>query len=540
MNVVMRLIYMMKAVSASCLMVLLISNLAQAKEIEGLKHRNEIPGEATLALSSIYDAAQKKDLRVRSISIVDAKTRRSIRGLHHIRHIGEIDTSDLPARKLLVRVNTNRHGVYDVALHEAISRKSGVGVSTRTLSLPGHRRGKYKRWIPLVGKHKLVAIPYLRDSKVPGEAFTVTLRVYNKKGRRRRPRRPKPTAKPTVEPTVVPTAQPTAKPTVEPTVVPTVEPTVKPTVEPTVVPTVEPTVKPTDEPTVVPTVEPTVKPTVVPTLEPTPEPTVKPTVQPTVAPTIIPDDGGTTIGQGNWSVRNAVVHYNDQAVFPLGFYYVTYGGRKAQRMADVSKMASAGFNFIHTPIDRSDDEFFDHCAAEGVNVVLEFNDTPTDMVRQFKDHPALAFLGTFDDVDAYDGDRPRYTPEEVVAACADYKTQAPKKLTYISGGYAKRSPNYAGTSEVMGFQSYPVPAEPLSATTSGYYGPMESVLAEHNQAYIANLQSFGWYGTYRWPTTLEMRNMTYQALITGVKGILYYTYYDAVNDVNEPLLPIRK
>jgi hypothetical protein len=263
-------------------------------------------------------------------------------------------------------------------------------------------------------------------------------------------------------------------------------------------------------------------------------PSLSPSPSPTPAATpVIPEEPVTTIGNLSWSVQNSVVHYGSRAVFPLGLYYVSYyDSEELKRFEDVETIAAAGFNLIHTPIDRNDRGFLDRCADLGINVVLEFNDSPTYLLEEFGSHPALAFIGAFDDVDAYLDGRPNYPSDQVALECSRYKDQVPRLITYISGGYPQRLPDYAGTSEAMGFQVYPIPAETLAATTSGYFGPMESIMSEHNQAFIANLQSFAWSGGYRWPTNREVRNMTYQALIAGVKGILYYAFYDGETDLN--------
>lgn len=43
---------------------------------------------------------------------------------------------------------------------------------------------------------------------------------------------------------------------------------------------------------------------------------------------------------------------------------------------------------------------------------------------------------------------------------------------------------------------------------------------------IANLQSFAWKENGLLPSPSESRNMLYGALAAGVKGVLYYTFYD--------------
>ncbi len=46
---------------------------------------------------------------------------------------------------------------------------------------------------------------------------------------------------------------------------------------------------------------------------------------------------------------------------------------------------------------------------------------------------------------------------------------------------------------------------------------------------IANLQSFSWSKKGIFPTPSESRNMLYGALAAGVKGVLYYTFYDGTD-----------
>jgi hypothetical protein len=59
----------------------------------------------------------------------------------------------------------------------------------------------------------------------------------------------------------------------------------------------------------------------------------------------------------------------------------------------------------------------------------------------------------------------------------------------------------------------------------------------HHRSIYANIQAFSWaemepdrpYNQEaRAPTAQEVRNMTYQALLAGAKGIFYYTYHDEI------------
>ena len=234
-----------------------------------------------------------------------------------------------------------------------------------------------------------------------------------------------------------------------------------------------------------------------------------------------------------WRVINGKVTLNGSPVFPRGFYYVSfYPERKAQRLADLQKIADAGFNTLHTPLDSSDGALMDKAAALGVSVGMGFNDAngPDYLLRLFANHPALSMIGTFDDVDALNGTTPRYDPAVVKQQSSAWKALAPKAITYASGGASTRILNYIGATDVMGRQIYPVPFEPLSNVVVLLDQVIENFRAA-GEPLIANVQTFE-APPYRGPTGAEARNMTYQALVAGVGGIIYYTYYDQVNDMN--------
>ena len=235
-----------------------------------------------------------------------------------------------------------------------------------------------------------------------------------------------------------------------------------------------------------------------------------------------------------WQVLDGKIVLNGEPVFPRGFYYVShYADQKAQRLADLQKIAAAGFNLLQTPIDRNDQQLLDAAAAGGVSIVMEFNDSVEHLLQLFGNHPALAMLCTHDDVDARNGSVQRYEPQDVAERSRALQALASRALTYASGGYPARITNYIGVTDVVGQQAYPVPSEPVSSVFNGYLNPILDDFREAEVPIIANLQTFGWYGTYRLPTPAEVRSMTYQALLAGVKGILYYAYRDIYTDLND-------
>ena len=221
--------------------------------------------------------------------------------------------------------------------------------------------------------------------------------------------------------------------------------------------------------------------------------------------------------------------------FPLGFYYVShYSEQKERRLRDVETIAQGGFNTLHTPIDRNDKPLLDFARDNGIAVIAENNDDrPDELVTIFRNHPALYAWGTFDDVDSKKTLGAAVHPlPEVQTAHAKLKVMAPSSKSYISGGNAKRFAPYVSQSDLYGIQAYPVPDEEISSVYH-FLKKVKNAIGDSEQALIANLQTFPWHGKERWPTPAEIRNMTYQALLAKVDGILFYTFFDEVTDLSE-------
>ncbi len=235
-----------------------------------------------------------------------------------------------------------------------------------------------------------------------------------------------------------------------------------------------------------------------------------------------------------WAIHHASVYKNGKAQFPFGIYYTAhYSSQRSKRLRDLRTIAGLGLNIVHTPISLRDGEFLDLAAQLGVDVVVEFNDRDTDVINKFGGHPAFAWTAAFDDVDEYRSDGTLLNPPSLVAReSTRLKTLAPRALTYSSGGWPDRISRYLGKSDVLAQQGYIVPFEALYALSNGYYRNLSDAAKASNQFFLANLQTFGWYGKYRLPTASELRNMTYQSLALGAAGVIYYAFVEPDNDLS--------
>lgn len=220
---------------------------------------------------------------------------------------------------------------------------------------------------------------------------------------------------------------------------------------------------------------------------------------------------------------------NKKPFFPLGLY-IGWKSAKEERMRALQDIAKAGFNTIHAGVpDLNDYEtFLDEAKRLGVYVISERTGGLPALVNRFKHKPAVLGWDISDDVD--DGTN---TPEQVDAFNNQIKSSDPNHITYVSGASTKIV-HFANCSDVVAMQSYPVRVKPpdLSSTYSTMFLTRQAVAKFNGTAY-ANLQAFNWAATQRnedkdarLPNSHELRNMTYQALLAGAKGIIYYAYND--------------
>ncbi|MBW4687804.1 MAG: hypothetical protein KME40_22510 [Komarekiella atlantica HA4396-MV6] len=223
---------------------------------------------------------------------------------------------------------------------------------------------------------------------------------------------------------------------------------------------------------------------------------------------------------------------NSKPFFPFGLYYVDYNvpkNIKAElKIKALNNMAHAGFNIIHTSnSEKPDDDriMLDQAKKLGVHVIIE-GPAETDVMDAFKGKSALLGWNIADDANS------RYKRDTVLNRHKQVKKINPNYLTYISMFSLKPEVvmRFLHTSDLIGFQSYPISDRPLNST---FYDMklLVDISKKYNAApAIANLQTFKWNepdsigNPQRKPRFSEIRNMTYQALLGGVKGIIYFSY----------------
>jgi hypothetical protein len=256
---------------------------------------------------------------------------------------------------------------------------------------------------------------------------------------------------------------------------------------------------------------------------------------------------GTYLAQPMYVSRGAnsakttkVITPKGKSFFPLGFYHVSNRLTSTQRTAALQDIAEAGFNIIHAGCSNLDEysQFLDEANRLGIYVITEFDYTNYDqIVQRFKDKPAVLGWNIADDA----GDHK--TKVQILDLHRKIKEIDPVHYTSISiSGWSRKWAEFADAADLIGGQVYPVGYN-LSNKIEGLPNNLIEVnhsfsLAsteanKHNRPFIANVQAFRW-DNQRSPTAKEVYNMTYQSLLAGVKGILFFAYDDGgKNNIRE-------
>lgn len=223
---------------------------------------------------------------------------------------------------------------------------------------------------------------------------------------------------------------------------------------------------------------------------------------------------------------------NNKSFFPIGFYHVSNRLTAQQRMLALQDIAAAGFNVIHAGCSNLDDysKFLDEAHRLGVYVITEFDHTNyRQIVEKFRDKPAVLAWNIADDA----GDHK--TKSQILDLHRKIKDLDPNHYTYASiSGWSKKWSDLSDIADLIGSQSYPI-GYTLSNPTRGLPNVLIEVnhtfnlaraeASKQNRPFIANVQAFRW-DNQRSPTANEVYNMTYQSLLAGAKGILFFAYDD--------------
>ncbi|MBI3923500.1 MAG: hypothetical protein HY318_18925 [Armatimonadetes bacterium] len=214
---------------------------------------------------------------------------------------------------------------------------------------------------------------------------------------------------------------------------------------------------------------------------------------------------------------------NRKPFFPFGWYHVSWSFTSEERLQCLRDIAAGGFNALHAGIKQIDEwePLLEEAEKLGVHVVTEFGVDSVKVITRYRDKKAVLAWNPGDEPDGGG-----VAPEEMLRRFDSFKLADPEHPTYMTLCVPQTYSRYAGCAEVIAPDPYPIPHSPTSAVYD-ILSQARTEAAKYGRPVWGILQCFGYEkGPWRVPTFAECRNMTYLALLAGVKGIIYYTYAD--------------
>lgn len=272
----------------------------------------------------------------------------------------------------------------------------------------------------------------------------------------------------------------------------------------------------------------------------------KTTRQDTYAIEVVPQMPRVYIDSAGFAVREG------KRFFPLGLF--TGAGEKYNSEADLERMSEAGFNTVlsytygarrvYTGDDYSGAvRFMDNAHKHNMQVIYSLKDMhdgaggsganryprngltalqdAAGYVQRLKDHPAFLAWYTNDEMSA------AWVPK-LEAAYQQTKQLDPNHPVFSVITPKQIPSDYISSTDILGNDPYPIGAMPLDRVmrdTSWIVREKRGktiwqTLQMHDQGFANNsgIKSHT-------PSLDEMRNVSYQALINGSKGIMYFAYH---------------
>lgn len=212
----------------------------------------------------------------------------------------------------------------------------------------------------------------------------------------------------------------------------------------------------------------------------------------------------------------------DKPFFPLGMYIVSWQLPDTDAiLTRMRAIAAGGFNLVHVGV-RNDAEFaavLEEARQLGIMIIPE-GGAALKAVEAFRDHPAILAWNPGDEPDGQG--RPARDVAETVARVKDRDATRPTYMTLCVPATYDR---YFRAAEILAPDPYPIPRRDI-AFVAECMERLQDVVARGKPLW-AIPQAFGGYGGWsRPPTPVEERNMTYQCLVHGARGLVYYTFWD--------------
>ncbi|MEW6751522.1 MAG: hypothetical protein AB1505_11175 [Candidatus Latescibacterota bacterium] len=207
---------------------------------------------------------------------------------------------------------------------------------------------------------------------------------------------------------------------------------------------------------------------------------------------------------------------------PVGLYWV-----RAEALGSLRRMGFNSGDYLYSLRGEEVASLMDSAAAAGVGVLLELThlirgrQTPDHAaiqttVERYRRHPALLVWYIVDE--PADAAVPAARLEGI---CRRIRELDPYHPVYLVNNRPHTYGEYAAASDIVAVDVYPVPLQPLTRVQECVEQARWACLDSKPVWLVA--QAFG--GVEHWPrppTPAELRNMVFQGLVRGARGVLFY------------------
>ena len=215
---------------------------------------------------------------------------------------------------------------------------------------------------------------------------------------------------------------------------------------------------------------------------------------------------------------------DDEPFFPIGLYWL-----RASLLGEVARLGFNSGDYFYKLQGEEIAALMDAAADDRIGVLLELSDfirgreepdraAIEATVERYRQHPALLAW--------YIIDEPIETnvrPEDVEEIYRRIRELDPHHPVYLVNNRPHTYADYLDGSDILAVDVYPVPRYPLTRVGKSVQAARWTSLDRKPVWLVA--QAFG--GVEHWPrppTAVELRNMVFQGLVHGARGILFYRY----------------
>jgi hypothetical protein len=241
----------------------------------------------------------------------------------------------------------------------------------------------------------------------------------------------------------------------------------------------------------------------------------------------------------NLTSTGTILH-NDKPFFPIGMYH------PGNTEENYKLLAENGFNAIQGDPTTNIEAFGASLdLAQKYNLAVDvplYNagkvagnlENSLEKIRRFANHPAVFTWKIIDEPDL----RPEIV-HEVPTVYRALKQADPKRPIELTMALDDGIAFWSNFSDIVQIDRYPVPGRPLTQVSDFTRHSLAQMQPWQNLTYVVQC---GWVPDLsNQPSVAQARSMVYLALISGAKGIFWYSMYDPGWDLSKtPLWPHMK